>query len=294
MNIEARTCCSLTTSYEVLYDTLCHGVPSTGSTHPCSTREPTIEIAQQSLRCNTPQPFQPWLLLYGFSCPSAEDKTILRLYGCFCPILGLIRDKHSVRVEKCKAVVFSGGEFFGADGKHSTDQPETATSRQFLPNFSQQASQHRHLNGYKHLPHNRCSRCSRSVPPQINKQHMAVDPITSKQEALRPDCTTDLNDLSIPALKERCHQRGLQISGSHSTLISRLTGICLTYHSLKLAYKFGFLTAHKKLHFEIHWETQKKVAKEMAILLDICAQVDSGKLGWCRVPESIGGGELTP
>ncbi|PRP73344.1 hypothetical protein PROFUN_16806, partial [Planoprotostelium fungivorum] len=70
-----------------------------------------------------------------------------------------------------------------------------------------------------------------SVPLQINEQHMAVDPITSKQEALRPDCTTDLNDLSIPALKERCHQRGLQISGSHSTLISRLTGICLTYHS---------------------------------------------------------------
>ncbi|PRP75601.1 hypothetical protein PROFUN_15646 [Planoprotostelium fungivorum] len=120
------------------------------------------------------------------------------------------------------------GEFFGADGEHSTDQPETATTRRFLPNFSRQASQwviSPFHPSYKWLTPRQTSggidismdtntsvttgavvaavAVNASVPLQINEQHMAVDPITSKQ-------------------------RGLRIGGSRSTLISRLTGIPAT------------------------------------------------------------------
>ncbi|PRP79461.1 hypothetical protein PROFUN_08222 [Planoprotostelium fungivorum] len=49
--------------------------------------------------------------------------------------------------------------------------------------------------------------------------------LSSNQEFLRSDITTDLNGLTIPALKESCCQRGLRIGGSRSALKSRLTGI---------------------------------------------------------------------
>ncbi|PRP73759.1 hypothetical protein PROFUN_16654 [Planoprotostelium fungivorum] len=160
-------------------------------------------------------------------------------------------------------------------GDHSSGRSETATSKQFLPNFSRQASRQAgvkttgthiilpllsfrlhlidisiSLDSILHrldtppfrpiidIDISMATKTSVTTgaavavaaantlrPTQINEQHMAVDPIPSNQEFLRSDITTDMNDLSIPALKERCRQRGLRIGGSRSALISRLTGI---------------------------------------------------------------------
>ncbi|PRP84886.1 hypothetical protein PROFUN_07540 [Planoprotostelium fungivorum] len=85
---------------------------------------------------------------------------------------------------------------------------ETSNSRRVLPNFSRQASQ-------------------RVISP-FNHTNDSYHGRRLRRRLSDPDSTTDLNDLSILDLKERCRQRGLRIGGSHSTLITRLTGIPMT------------------------------------------------------------------